>query len=114
MNPKKMSLGKPAACAILLAAATLVFTSPASADETDDAFIAGLANGGITMPDNVDAIATARTVCARLDVNPYAPVVAFVLARDSFLSPRQAGYFVGLSVATYCPQYKDKVNPSSS
>lgn len=31
MNPKKMSLGKPAACAILLAAATLGFASPACA-----------------------------------------------------------------------------------
>jgi hypothetical protein len=114
MSLKKMSLGKSAASAIFLAAAALAFASPSSADETDDAFIAGLANGGITMPDNVDAIATAHTVCTRLDINPYAPVVAFVLARDSFLSPRQAGYFVGLSVATYCPQYNDKVNPSSS
>lgn len=102
----------PTVCAILLSTVALAFAAPASADDADDAFIAGLANGGITMADNDNAIATAHTVCARLEVNPYAPVLAFVVARDSFLSPRQAGYFVGLSVATYCPQYKDKIDPS--
>lgn len=102
-----------AACAVLLAAAALGFATPAAADDTDDAFIANLSKGGITVPDNDNAITTAHAVCNGLDTNPTAPMLAFVLARDSDLSPRQAGYFVGLSVATYCPQYKDKIGPSA-
>ncbi len=112
MSPQKMNLGKSAACAILLAAAALGFASPASADETDDAFIAGLANGGITMPDNDDAIAKARTVCASIAANPNASVLAIQLARQTDLSVRQSAYFVGLSIATYCPQYREDIDPS--
>lgn len=109
-----MKAGKwSAACAAFLSAAALGVATPAAADDTDDAFIANLAKGGITMPDNADAVGTAHMVCSNLDTNPTAPVLAFVLARDSFLSPRQAGYFVGLSVATYCPQYKDRVASSA-
>ena len=104
----------PTVCAIVLSTAALSFATPAAADDSDDAFIANLAKGGITMPNNDDAIAMAHVVCSGLDTNPTAPMLAFALARDTDLSPRQAGYFVGLSVATYCPQYKDKVGPSVS
>ncbi|OBB85760.1 hypothetical protein A5760_07115 [Mycobacterium colombiense] len=108
MKPGKWS----PACAMFLAGAALTLATPAAADDTDDAFIANLSNGGITMPDNGNAIAMAHAVCSGLEANPTAPMLAFVLARDTDLSPRQAGYFVGLSVATYCPQYKDRVGPS--
>ncbi|BCZ25280.1 DUF732 domain-containing protein [Mycobacterium senriense] len=111
----RMKAGKwSTVCAVFLAAAALACATPAAADDTDDAFIANLSKGGITVPDNDNAIATAHMVCSSLDTNPNAPTLAFVLARDSDLSPRQAGYFIGLSVATYCPQYKDRVGPSSS
>lgn len=104
----------PAVCGVFLTTIALAFATPALADDIDDAFIANLAKGGITMPNNDDAIATAHAVCSGLDTNPTAPMLAFVLARDTDLSPRQAGYFVGLSVATYCPQYKDRVSASVS
>lgn len=102
----------PAVCAIFLSTAALAFAAPASADDTDDAFIAGLSKGGITMPDNDDAIAKARRVCAGIAANPNASVLAIQLARQTDLSVKQSAYFVGLSIATYCPQYKEDIDPS--
>lgn len=100
------------ACAVFLSAAALSGATQAAADDTDDAFIANLAKGGITMPDNDDAIAKARTVCAGIATNPNASVLAIQLARQTPLSVRQSAYFVGLSIATYCPQYKEDIDPS--
>lgn len=102
----------PTVCAIVLSAAALAFAAPAVADDSDDAFIAGLSKGGITMADNDDAIAKARMVCTSIATNPNASVLAFQLARQTNLSLKQSAYFVGLSIAVYCPQYKDDIDPS--
>ncbi|OBI47000.1 DUF732 domain-containing protein, partial [Mycobacterium colombiense] len=84
-----MKAGKwVSACAVLLSAAALACATPAAADDTDDAFIANLSKGGITMGDNDDAIAKARTVCAGVAVNPNASVLAIQLARQTDLSVR--------------------------
>ena len=91
-------------CAGSLSAAALACAAPAAADQTDDAFVAALANGGITMPDPNAAIAMARTVCAGLDANQPVSLVAMKLMKDTNFTPRQSGYFIGLSVAAYCPQ----------
>ena len=108
-----MKAGKwSAVCTVFLSAAALAFATPAAADDTDDAFIANLSKGGITMPDNDDAIAKARAVCSGIAVNPNASVLAIQLARQTDLSVRQSAYFVGLSIATYCPQYKEDIDPS--
>src|SRR5271166_3815984 len=98
----------PAAWAVFLSAAALGCAAPASADQTDDAFVAALAKGGITMSDPDAAIATAHTVCAGLDTNQDASALAMKLMQDADLSPKETGYFIGLSVAAYCPQYKGK------
>ena len=97
-------------CAVLLSAAALVSAAPASADQTDDAFVSALAKGGITMSDPNTAVATAHTVCAGLDTNQNASVLAMKLMQDTDLSPKESGYFIGLSVAAYCPQYKGKTH----
>jgi len=109
----KAGSGKwPTVCAIVLSTAALGFAAPAAADDADDAFIAGLSRGGITMPDNDDAIANARTVCTSIATNPNASVLAIQLARQTNLSVKQSAYFVGLSIATYCPQYREDIDPS--
>jgi hypothetical protein len=95
-------------CAVFLSAAALASAAPASADQTDDAFVAGLANGGITIPDPDTAIAMAHTVCAGLDGNQPVSLVAMQVMKDTNLTPRQAGFFIGLAVAAYCPQDKGK------
>jgi len=100
-------------CAGLLSAAALVSAVPASADQTDDAFVAALAKGGIAMSDPNTAVGMARTVCAGLDANQPVSLVAMKLMKDTNFTPRQSGYFIGLSVAAYCPQDKDKTDDTS-
>jgi hypothetical protein len=104
--------GLSTVCAVLLPAVALVLAAPASADPADDAFVAGLAKGGINMPDPNAAIATARAVCAGLDANQNSSVLALKLMKHNELTAKESGYFIGLSVAAYCPQDKDKTDVS--
>ena len=92
-------------CAVLLSAAALLSAAPASADPTDDAFVAALAKDGITMSGPNTAIAMAHTVCAELDNNQNTSVLAMNLMKDTDLSLKQSSYFVGASMSAYCPQY---------
>ena len=93
-----------ASAAIVLGAAVGV-AAPASADQTDDAFVAALAKDGITMSDPNAAIAMAHTVCDGLDNNQNTSVLAMNLMKDTDLSLKQSSYFVGASMSAYCPQY---------
>jgi Protein of unknown function (DUF732) len=92
--------------AVLLSAAAPLFAAPASADQTDDAFIAALAGQGIAMPDNNASIRMGRNMCALLDQGTTRPLLVMKLMKDANLSARQAGFFLGLSASAYCPQYK--------
>ncbi len=101
-------------CAVLLSAA-LLSAAPASADPTDDAFIAALDNYGIDVSDPGTLIAHGHGVCAALDRGQDSSVVALKVMKDPKLnisSRQQAGFFVGDSVAAYCPQYRGSVDPS--
>lgn len=100
------------AFAALPSAAALLCAAPASADATDDAVLAALSNYGITISDRDSALATAHAVCAELDRHQSSSVVAMKVVRDTNLSAKQAGYFVGVSIAAYCPQYKGATDPS--
>ncbi|OBG27814.1 DUF732 domain-containing protein [Mycobacterium sp. E3198] len=104
----------PAVCAVLLSVA-LLSAAPASADATDDAFIAALENYGIDAGDHDVAIAHGHAVCASLDRGQDSSVIALKLIKDPQIkvtTKRQAGFFVGDSVASYCPQYRGSVDPS--
>ena len=92
-------------CAVLLSAAALLSAAPASADPTDDAFVAGLAKDGIGITDRNTALAAAHTVCDELGNNQNTSVLAMNLTKDTDLSLQQSGYFVGASMSAYCPQY---------
>ena len=93
-----------ATAAIVLGAAVGV-AAPASADQTDDAFVGALAKEGITISDPGTAIAMAHTVCDRLDNHEDVNVLAMSMTNDTDLSLKQSGYFVGASMSAYCPQY---------
>lgn len=109
----KAGFGKWAtACAIAVSAGALACATPAAADGADDAFLAGLDKGGITMFDDDNAIATAHAVCTSIQANPNVSMLAIRLTKQTPLSAKQSGYFIGLSVASYCPQYKDDIDPS--
>ena len=101
-----------AGCAAVLSAAALLCAAPASADQMDDAFVTALAKDGIAIPDRGNAIAMAHTVCAGFDKGQPSTALAMGIVRDTALSPKQAGYFVGVSVAAYCPQYRGNTDNS--
>ncbi len=101
-----------AGCAALVSAAALLCAAPASADQIDDAFIAALAKEGIAIPDRANAIGMAHTVCAGFDKGEPSTALAMKIVKDTNLSPKQAGYFVGVSVSAYCPQYKGNTDNS--
>jgi hypothetical protein len=92
-------------CAVVLSAAALLSEAPASADPTDDAFVAALAKEGIVITDRNGTIAMAHTVCAGLDKTNKSAVLAMKLMRDTDLSLKQSSYFIGVSISAYCPQY---------
>ncbi|OBH14334.1 MULTISPECIES: DUF732 domain-containing protein [unclassified Mycobacterium] len=92
--------------------AAVLCSAPAAADPPDDAFLGALADNGITMQDPGTAISMAHTVCAGLDRNQKSSVLAMKVMKDANLSARQAGFFVGLSVSAYCPQYKGQTDGS--
>lgn len=101
-------------CAVLLSAAALFSAASASADPTDDAFVAALENYGIDTIGPDTAIAHGKAVCAGLDKGQDSSLLAMKLMNDTKLnlSARQAGFFIGASVAAYCPQYRGSVDPS--
>uniref|UniRef100_UPI0012E2E4A3 DUF732 domain-containing protein n=1 Tax=Mycobacterium sp. UM_11 TaxID=1638773 RepID=UPI0012E2E4A3 len=53
-----------------------------------------------------------RQVCAGLDNNQRSSLLAMKVMKDTSLTARQAGFFVGLSVSAYCPQYKGQIDDS--
>ena len=98
--------------AVLLSAA-LLCAAPASADPTDDAFVAALAKEGIAVADRSGTIAIAHTVCAGFDQNNKSSIVAMKLAKDTDMSLKQSGYFIGVSIAAYGPQYSGRADNST-
>jgi Protein of unknown function (DUF732) len=109
--------GRPAkwsmVCAVLLSAA-LLCAAPASADPTDDAFVAALAKDGIAVADRNSTIAMAHTVCAGFDKTNKSSLPAMKLMKDTDLSLKQSSYFVGVSIAAYCPQYIGRTDNSAN
>ena len=98
--------------AILLAATALIFPTPASADQTDDAFLAALQKHGINFTNHNAAIGTAQQLCTRLANGQTPTVLTLFLTKNTNLSVHEAGYFLGDSIASYCPQYlKNTDNP---
>ncbi|HTY32562.1 DUF732 domain-containing protein [Mycobacterium sp.] len=102
----------PTLTAILLCAAAPLSAAPASADSNDDAFIAALTREGIDVSDPDTLIARAHEVCDRLDRGQAGSLVVLEVRKQTNLSVRDAGYFVGASVAAYCPQHKSLIDGS--
>ena len=113
MTRTNVGPGKPAIIgAVLLSVAALFTAAPASADETDDAFVAARGKNGIDISDRNTAITMGHNVCAALDSGHDSSSLVLDVVHDAHLPARQAGYFVGASVAAYCPQYKGTLDPS--
>ena len=98
---------------VLLAAAALTTPAPAFADKTDDIYLAylpALKAGGISIPNRDAAIAMGHTVCVAWGQGPNAKRCG--AGPYDRLSPTEAGHVLGVSVAAYCPQYRDDLKQS--
>lgn len=93
------------ACAVPWSAVALVLVAPASADATDDAFLAALAKRNISISDRDTTLSEAHMVCAGLDKHYKTSVLAMRLVKDTDLSLKESGFFIGVAVSAYCPQY---------
>jgi Protein of unknown function (DUF732) len=115
MAQRDVGLGKwSAVCAVMLSGAALLTAAPASADPTDEAFVAALAKEGIVVADRDSTIAIAHTVCAGFDKSNKSSVLAMKLMKDTDLSLKQSSYFIGVSISAYCPQYIGRTDNSAS
>jgi hypothetical protein len=91
--------------AVLLVVVALFSPAPASADPNDGAFVDALAKGGIILPDQSAAISMAHTVCTALDQSNRSGILAMKVMKETDLSMKQSGYFIGAAISAYCPQY---------
>jgi len=92
--------------AFMLSAAALLLPAPASADQTDDAYIALLQKYGIVVTSRDQAIATGHMVCDGLDKGQSRANLVLSIMKGTTLSAKSAGYIISASVASYCPQYR--------
>lgn len=99
--------------AALLSGAVLLFAAPASADQTDDAFVGALQKNGIAFTDPGAAIAAGHDVCAGLDKGQTPALLMLALVKNTNLSAKESGYVVRQAVASYCPQHKVQAQSSS-
>jgi hypothetical protein len=99
--------------AVLLFVVALLSPAPASVDPNDGAFVDALAKGGIVLPDDNAAVAMAHTVCAGLDQRAKTSLLAMKLMKDTDLSMKQSGYFIGVAISAYCPQYVGNTDNST-
>ncbi|ORV46254.1 DUF732 domain-containing protein [Mycobacterium conspicuum] len=70
----------------------------------DNTFTAALNSKGIHFASPQAAIIAGHEVCDELGLGRTQVQVATDVTKNSNLDGYHAGYFVGLSVATYCPQ----------
>jgi len=98
-----------AAIATGLCHAALAGAATASASSVDDLFINAITAQGIEPPSSKEAISTAHNVCAMLDDGSGLADTIDAVAEYTGLEAFDAGYFVGVSVGVYCPEYTDLI-----
>lgn len=89
----------------LLGLATVALAPAAQADAVDNQFLNALQSHSINFGSPQAAILAAHQVCDELDSGRQKSDVANEVAASSNLDGYHAGYFVGVSVAAYCPRH---------
>ncbi|BBX74641.1 DUF732 domain-containing protein [Mycobacterium shinjukuense] len=82
-----------------------VATPIAHADGVDDAFLNAVKSKGINFASPLSAIVAGHVVCDELDFGRQKADVANDVMNSSNLDGFRAGYFVGVSIAAYCPRH---------
>jgi Protein of unknown function (DUF732) len=104
-STRPLLAGLALAVALLLGVAT-VATPPAHADSVDDAFLNAVKSKGINFTSPQAAIIAGHEVCDELDLGRQKSDVATDVTNSSNLDGYRAGFFVGVSVAAYCPRHR--------
>ena len=77
----------------------------ARADAVDDTFLSALKAKGINFASSQAAIVAGHEVCDELDLGRQPSDVANDVTKNSNLDGYHAGFFVGASIAAYCPRH---------
>jgi hypothetical protein len=83
-----------------------VSTPTARADAVDNAFVNAVKAHGVDFASPQAAIVAGHEVCDELDGGRQKSDVASTLMQNSNLDGYHAGFFVGASVAAFCPRYR--------
>ncbi|MGA8331017.1 MAG: DUF732 domain-containing protein [Mycobacterium sp.] len=92
------------AVALLSIAGSAAPTAHADAAESDN-FMGALSSRGITFASTQAAILAGHDVCDELDQGRQAGDVANDVMTQSKLDGYHAGFFVGVSIAAFCPRH---------
>ena len=91
--------------AVALLGLVAVAAPTAHADAVDSNFLGALASKGITFASGQSAIVAGHEVCDELDQGRQASDVANTVMTQSGLDGYHAGFFVGASIAAFCPRH---------
>lgn len=91
--------------AVALLSLVGVATPSAKADAVDNNFLAALKSKGINFASGQSAIITGHEVCDELDLGRQPSEVASDVTKNSNLDDYHAGFFVGVSIAAFCPRH---------
>jgi len=90
---------------IALLSIVAVAAPTARADAVDGNFVNALNSKGITFASQQAAIVAAHEVCDELDSGRASSDVANDVMQQSSLDGYHAGFFVGVSIAAFCPRH---------
>ena len=91
--------------AVALLGLVAVAAPTAHADAVDSNFLGAIGSKGITFASGQSAIVAGHEVCDELDQGRQATDVANDVMTQTNLDGYHAGFFVGVSIAAFCPRH---------
>lgn len=102
-----MTLTRSLAVVGIVAASVLGTATAKASPAQDDAFLSALDKQGIIYPSPDYAIRTAKEVCTLLDDGANGVDMSREVSKNSGIPVQNAGFFVGASIAAYCPSHRN-------
>ena len=102
---RSLLTGLVLACALLSVVAVAAPTAHADYAVDSSNFLGALSSRGITFTARQAAIAAGHEVCAELDQGKQASDVGNDVMTQTNLDGYHAGFFVGVSIAAFCPRH---------
>jgi hypothetical protein len=95
-----------AGLALTLLSLAVAVSPAANADAVDNLFVTAVKNKGIEFDNPQAAIVAGHEVCDELDIGKQKSDIASEVMTNSNLDGYRAGFFIGASIAAYCPRYR--------